>query len=168
MIWYFRKNLRPFIRAQLDIRDWDLNFWDEVVDKTVDVEAKASFQALSGTKEMDSRYSRGQQPTKKDDKDSRDYEKNKSSQNPPANTSSSGTQSSLAQPKKDQNSYSCQGKPQQQGQGQNTPATGVNATVIRKDKNKDKDKKNLSNIECYTYKQKGYYANKCPKKEPKN
>ena len=91
MIRYFREGLRPSIRAQLDIKDRELDFWDEVVDKTVDAEAKASLQALSGTREMDSRYPRGQRLTKKEDKDSRDYEKNKSSQNPPTNTSSSGT-----------------------------------------------------------------------------
>ena len=96
MIRYFRESLRPSIRAQLDIRDRDLDSWDEVVDKTVDAEAKASLQALSGTRKMDYWCLWGQQPTKKDDKDSRDYEKNKSSQNPLANASSSGTQSSLA------------------------------------------------------------------------
>ena len=152
MIRYFREGLRPSIRAQLDVRDRDLDSWDEVVDKTVDAEAKASLQAPSGTREMDSRCPRGQRPTKKEDKDSRDYEKNKSSQNPPTNTSSSGTQSSPAQPKKEQNSRSRQGGSRRQGQGQNTPATGVNATAIKKEKDKDKDKKDLSNIECYTCK----------------
>ena len=79
MIRYFREGLRPSIRAQLDVRDRDLNFWDEVVDKTIDAKAKANLQALSETREIDSRCLWGQQPTKKDDKDSRDYKKNKSS-----------------------------------------------------------------------------------------
>ena len=152
----------------MDIRDRELDSWDEVVDKTVDAEVKASLQAPSGTREMDSRCPRGQRPTKKEDKNSRDYEKNKSSQNLPTNASSSGTQSSPAQPKKEQNSRSHRGESRRQGQGQNTPATGVNATAIRKDKDKDKDKKDLSHVECYTCKQKGHYANKCPEKEPKN
>ena len=110
----------------------------------------------------------GQWSTKKDDKDSRDFEKNKSSQNLLANASLCGTQSSPTQPKKNQNSHPCQREPQQQGQSQNTPVIGVNATAIRKNKDKDKDKKDLSNIECYTYKQKDHYANKYLKKEPKN
>ena len=117
---------------------------------------------------MDFRYLQGQQPIEKNDQDSRNFEKNKSSQNLPTNASLSGTQSSPTQPKKDQNSYSCQGKPQQQGQGQNTPTTGVNVTAIRKNKDRNKNKKDLSNIECYSYKQKVYYANKCPEKKPKN
>ena len=53
MIRYFQKDLRPSIRAQLDVRDWDLDSWDEVVDKTVNAEAKASLQAPSGTREID-------------------------------------------------------------------------------------------------------------------
>ena len=168
MIRYFQEGLRPSIRAELNVRDRDLDFWDEIVNKTVDAKAKASLQALSGIREMDFRCPRGQRPTNKDDKDSKDYKKNKSSQNPPANALSSGTQSSPEQPKKEQNSRSCRGGPRQQGQGQNTPATGVNATTVRKDKDKDKDKKDLSNIECYTCKHKGYYANKYPKNKPKN
>ena len=78
------------------------------------------------------------------------------------------TQSLPVQPKKEQNSCFCQKRPQQQGQSQNTPITSVNATTVRKNKDKNKDKKDLSNIECYTCKQKGYYASKCPEKEPKN
>ena len=54
MIWYFQEGLRSSIRAQLDIRDRDLDSWDEVVDKTVDAKAKASLQAPSGTREIDS------------------------------------------------------------------------------------------------------------------
>ena len=79
MIWYFREDLRPSIWAQLDIRDRNLNSWDEVVDKTIDAKAKASLQAPSKIREMDSQYSQGQQPTKKDNKNSRNFEKNKSS-----------------------------------------------------------------------------------------
>ena len=81
MIWYIREGLRPSIQAQLDVKDRDLNSWDEVVDKTVDAKAKASLQALFGTKEIDSWCPWDQRPTKKDDKDFRDYKKNKSSQN---------------------------------------------------------------------------------------
>ena len=168
MIWYFQKGLRPSIQAQLDVKDRDLDSWNKIVDKTVDAEVKGSLQALSGTKEIDSQCLWGQRPTKKDNKDSRNYKKNKFSQNPPANASSSRTQSSPTQPKKDQNSRFCQEGPRRQSQDQNTPATGVNATAVRKNKDKDKDKKDLSNIECYTCKQKGHYVNKYPKKEPKN
>ena len=53
IIRYFREGLRPSIQAQLDVRDRDLDFWDEVVDKTVDAKANASLQTPFGIKEMD-------------------------------------------------------------------------------------------------------------------
>ena len=91
----------------LDIRDRDLDFWDEVGNKTVDAKAKASLQALSETREMNFQYSRGQRPIKKDDKDSKGNVKNKFSQNSSTNASSNGTQSFPAYPKKDQNTCFC-------------------------------------------------------------
>ena len=106
MILYFQEDLRPSIRAQLDVKDRDLDSWGKVVNKAINAKTKASLQALSETREMDFRCLQGQQPTKKDDKDSRDFEKNKSSQNPLVNASLSEIQSSAVQPKKDQNSYS--------------------------------------------------------------
>ena len=42
MIRYFREGLQPSIEAWLDIWDRELDSWDEVVDKTVDAEAKTS------------------------------------------------------------------------------------------------------------------------------
>ena len=39
MIWYFQEGLWPSIWVQLDVKDRDLDSWDEVVDKTVDVKA---------------------------------------------------------------------------------------------------------------------------------
>ena len=68
MICYFQEDLQPSIQAQLDVRDRDLDSWHEVVDKTVNAEAKAHFQALSEIREIDSWCLWGQQPTKKDNK----------------------------------------------------------------------------------------------------
>ena len=42
MIRYFWKGFQSSIRAQLDVQNRDLDFWDEIVNKIVDVEAKAS------------------------------------------------------------------------------------------------------------------------------
>ena len=42
MIWYFQESLWPSIWAQLDVSDQNLDFWDEVVDKTIEVKIKAS------------------------------------------------------------------------------------------------------------------------------
>ena len=72
IIRYFQEGLRPSIQAQLDVKDRDLDSWDEVVDKTINAKAKASLQDQSGTSKIDFWCSHGQQSTKKDDKNSRD------------------------------------------------------------------------------------------------
>ena len=54
MIRHFRKGLRPSIRAQLDARSREPNSGEEVVEKTVNVEAKAILQSFSNICDMDS------------------------------------------------------------------------------------------------------------------
>lgn len=41
LICYFRDNLRPSIRAQIDKRDRNLEYWLEVIKRTIDAKAKA-------------------------------------------------------------------------------------------------------------------------------
>ena len=56
--------MRPSIWAQLNARDRDLDSWDEVVEKVVDAEAKASLQLHFKTREIDSKCSQGERPSK--------------------------------------------------------------------------------------------------------
>ncbi len=54
-------------------------------------------------------------------------------------------------------------KKNKRGRQRGYPTTRVNATKVAKN---DKDKaKDLSYVECYTYKQKGHYTKKYPEKE---
>ena len=134
-----------------------------MLEKAVDAEAKASLQPPSGTRKIDSRCPKRYKPSVKKDKDdayreqrnkafNRDKEKAKS-YNPLSPANQPQTQASNSQ------------KRQRKRRPGGHPATGVNATEITK---KDNDKaKDLSYVECYTCKQKGHYANKCPDK-PKN
>ena len=84
LIRYFREGLRPSIRAQLDTRGRELDSWDEVIEKAVDVEAKTSLQLYSRTREMDSKCSQNEQPVKTNDF-SEPKEKNKSTHTLSAN-----------------------------------------------------------------------------------
>ena len=59
--------MRPSIRAQLDTRGRELDSWDEVVEKIVDAEAKASLQLYSRTREMNSKCPRNERPVKTND-----------------------------------------------------------------------------------------------------
>ncbi len=124
------------------------------MEKADNIEAKANLQPPFYVREIDSRCSKGHRPSaKKDNKDtywephneaSKDKDKAKSHNSSPAN------QPQTQAPKKDKHHW------------RRHPATGFNANkVAKKDKNKVKD---LSHVECYTCKQKGHYANKCPEK----
>ena len=78
LIRYFRKGLRPSIRAQLDARGRELDSWHNADVKTL-------LQLPSGTREIDAKCLRGYRPAKKEDKDSG---KNKSADTPPADVPS--------------------------------------------------------------------------------
>lgn len=125
-----------------------------MIKKAGNVEAKINLQPPFYIKEINSKYPKNHCPSAKKDKKNKYWEIcNKVSKNKNKTkfyNSSSANQSQIQTPKK--NKY-------YQG---DYLVTGVNTTKIaKKNKNKTKD---LSYIKCYTYKQKGHYANKCPKK----
>ncbi len=155
LIRYFREVLRLSIQAQLDHRKWDLDGWEEVVEKADNAEAKANLQPLFYVRDIDARCPKGHCPLAKKDKEdtyrepqneaSKDKDKAKSH-----NSSTSANQPQTQAPKKDKH-----------GRRGGHPATGVNATEVAK---KDKAPKDLSYIECYICHQKGHYTTKCPDK----
>ena len=165
MIWYFREDLRPSIRAQLDAQGRDLDFWEKAVKKTVNVEAKTMLQSSSNTRDMDSRY-----PQENRKKDKKDFGgKNKSTNFPSANISS-GKQSSSTQQTSSVNSKKDQDHQQsflyrrRRGHGRDSPGTGVNIVL-------KKEERDMSQVKYYYCHQKGHYSNKCPwnsKEESKN
>ena len=69
LIRYFWEYLRLSIWAQLDNWQWDLDTWDKVVEKAIDIKAKASLQPHFGTREIDSRYAKRYRPSVNKDKD---------------------------------------------------------------------------------------------------
>lgn len=102
-----------------------------------------------------------------EEKDHKDHRKSEvKMSNPSAKNSKSGEKSQSGQAsnwsKKDFRSN----KGGQWGQSNNTPATGVNATVVKK--NKKQGEQDISQVEYSTYHKKGHYTNKCPDKKPKN
>ncbi len=156
LIRYFRKKRRPFIRAQFDYRERDLDAWKEVVEKAGNVEAKANLQSPFYVREIDSRCPKSHRLSAK--KDKKDIYQEPHNETPKDNnkaksqTSSSANQPQIQAPKK--NKRGCWG---------GDPATGVNTTKVAK-RDKDKAPKALSHVKYYTCHQKGHYANKCPKK----
>ena len=70
MIWYFQKSLTPSIRAQLDAQNQDLDSWEDVVEKAVNIKAKTLLQSVSSIYKMDFRCFQGNSPVKKEEKHS--------------------------------------------------------------------------------------------------
>ena len=108
---------------------------------------------------MDSRCPQGNKFAKKEEKNS--SEKNKSTDSTLADTSSekqsfSTQQTSFVYPKKDQN-Y-CGGLWRGRGRGQDSPATGVNVTPKKKERD-------LSQVDYFHCRKKGYYVNRCLQKK---
>ncbi len=159
MIRYFRKGLRPSIWALLEYRGRDLDVWEKVVEKAGNAEAKANLQPPFYVRKIDSGYLKDHCPSAKKDKKNiylescnevyKDKDKAKSQ------TSSSPNQPQTQASKK--NKRGCR------GDHRDRLTTGVHAVEIAK-KDKDKALKDQSHIKCYTYHQKGSYANKCPEK----
>ncbi len=126
-----------------------------MVEKAGDVEVKVNLQPPFYVREINARCPKSHHLSVKKDKEniywecrdkaSKDKDKAKS------HNFSSANQPQTQAPKKDK----C-------GRQRGHPAIAINATKVAK---KDKDKaKDLSHVKCYTCKQKGHYANKCPKK----
>ena len=63
MIWYFRKGLCPSIRVEMEQRDRELNSFKELVEKTVDAEAKAALRPCFYTRKTDQYCLRGSRPS---------------------------------------------------------------------------------------------------------
>lgn len=71
MIQYFQEGLKPSIQARLNVRGWELDIWEEAIEKAVNVELEALLQLSFSTHKMNSRSSRGNKPIKKEEKDSK-------------------------------------------------------------------------------------------------
>ena len=118
-----------------------------MVDKIIDVEAKAGFQSPFGTREIDLRYTKKYKLLVKKNKndaywEQRDKATNKDKKKAKSHNSSSSTNQPPTQ--------ASSSKKHQEKRQESYPATGVNASKIAK---KDKDKaKNLCHIKYYTCK----------------
>ncbi len=127
-----------------------------MVEKAINVEAKASLQSSSETREIDCKCPKGYRPlVKKDDInwEHQDEASNKNKDKAKSHNFFSTNQPQTQAFKKDK---------YYESHWRGHSITRVNATKVAK---KDKDKaKDLGHIEYHTCKQKSHYANKCPEK----
>ncbi len=157
LICYFRDGLRPSIRAQMDSRNRELDSWEEVLEKAIEAESKASLQSASNTRDMDARCFRGRRPAKKDEvsffKDPRIEELNSDSQEPksspslqPSRSKSAETSEKKTRKEKKQQRRKDQERVQKDSE---TPSTSGQA------------RRNLADVTCFNCDKKEYYATKC-------
>ena len=62
MIRFFRKGLKPLVRAQIEQRSRESDSWEELVEKAVNAKAKAGLLPTSLTRYMDERAPCGNRP----------------------------------------------------------------------------------------------------------
>ena len=63
LIRFFREGLKTLVKAQMEQIGRKLDSWEELVEKAIDGEAKASLQPHSFLREMDQRCPRGNHTT---------------------------------------------------------------------------------------------------------
>ena len=179
LIRFFRKGLRPSIRAQMEQRGRELDSWTEIVEKAVDAEAQASLQPTSYIKEMDQRCLRGNRPNSTRAstqgnliRDPRTEESRSKPQEPKASAPQHQAEASEKARKEKKKKDRRFGRDRERREG-STPATGVNTAQTgephQKKKKKyrsDKPPCDTSQIKYYNCQKMGYYATTCP--EPKN
>ncbi len=158
LIRYFREGFRPSIRAQLYHRGRDPDGWEEVVEKTGEVEAKANLQSPFYVRDIDAKGPKSYRPLAKKDKEDTYRELYNESSKDKDKIKSHSSSTFANQPQTQAL------KKIKRGRWGDHPAIGVNAIEVAK---KNKAPKDLSPIKCYTSHQNDHYTTKCPDK-PKN
>ena len=173
MIRYFRKGLRLSVRVKMEQRGRELDSFKELVEKTVDAEAKAALRRRSYACKTDQYCLRGNKPSAakasnqgQPMRDPRVEELKSRPQKlkaPAPSRSDSAEISEKAQKKKKKNDR--QNKRDCRAREGSTPATGVNTTDAdnRKKKRNSCNRRDPSEVVCYNCNKKGHYLNKCPK-----
>ena len=67
LIYCFQEGFRPSIQAQIDSWHWELDLWDEMLDKAIEAESKAALQSSTIIQEMDACCWKERRPDKKEE-----------------------------------------------------------------------------------------------------
>lgn len=163
-----RDGLKSSIQAQLNKSNQDITDWQEVIEQAINVKAKINYQIPFLVRESDACYAYGYRLTKRDSKEKKDSKVKKTPKTFTANqncNSSDGQTNQSSETGKTSGKKSFHLRKSKKVQSSNIPAIRVNIIMVKKDK-KQSDS-NLSQVECFAYHKKGYYANRSLNKEPK-
>ena len=172
MICYFREGLKPSIKVEMEQQDWKTMDFEEMVQRTINVESKASLRSSAMVRDSDICCLRGhhhsnsialkvqtQETTVKDSH----QEKPKVKEVKPPSFRAAEASKSLEQARKEKKMKK---HPERRDKKEQTPASTANATEVQQKKKKKNQDRDVSEVTCYNCNKKGHYANTCTK--PKN
>ena len=170
MICYFREDLKPSIKVEMEQQDRESMDFEEMVQRAVNAEAKAGLRSSTMVRESDARCPRGHRPSHNTSskvqtqgsshKDSPRSEEPKHKEPKPAPSRDDAAEPAKKEDKKDKKKKL---QNRRREQNKQTPATGDNAEVPRK-KRKRRDSNEVTYFNCD---KKGHYASNCTE-PPKN
>ena len=178
MICYFREGLKPSIKVEMKQQDQEAIDFEEIVQKTVNAEAKAALKSSAIVRDLDIRCPQGHRPSnstiakvqtqgtsakKPRPEESRTKKVKPAKGKAPVPPRTNATESS-EQSKKDRKDKK-QRFQERRKRSEDTPATGDNAIDVLKKKKKNQDR-DISGVTYYNCNKKGHFANTCT--EPKN
>ena len=172
MIQYFRECLRPSVRVEMEERGRELDSFKELVEKTVDAEAKAALRPRSyarktnqyclwGSRPLAAKASTQGQPMK-DPRVEEPKSRPQESKAPAPQRPDSAETSEKARKEKKKNDR--RNKKDRRAREGSPPATGVNTTDAddSRKKRSGSNRRDPSEVVCYNCNKKGHYSNKCP------
>ena len=169
LIQIFRNGLKPSIATQIEQRGRENDSWEELVEKTIEAEAKVSFLPSPFVRDMDQRCPQGNRPatmsksqafSTRDPRDELSLNKALASNKLPHSSRSKNGDTSDKKAWKEKKKKQRRRDVEQAGKDP-TPATGVNASGTKT----HPWRKNSSLITCYNCNKKGHYVDHCS--EPK-
>ena len=168
MICYFRKGLKPFIKVEMEQQDRESRDFEEMVQRVVNVEAKAGLRSSTMIQESDARCSRGHRPShntssKVQTQGSKDFSRFKKPK--PKNLKLAPLYDDMAELAKKEDKKDKKKKLQNHRRKRNEqiPATGDNIEAPKK----KKKRRDPSKVTCFNCNKKSHYANNCTE-PPKN
>ena len=164
MICYFWKGLKPFIKVEMGQQDWECIDFKEMVQRAVNVEAKAGLRSSTIFRNSDAHCPRGHRlshytSSKVQTKGSSYKDSSRSEKPKPKDPKPAPSHDNVAEPtkKKDKKNKKKKLRNRRRERNKQTLATSNNTKAPKK----KKKRRNPSKVTCFNCDKKGHYASDC-------